>query len=121
MFLDFSIGATRYSGVNRTFQLLYRAVLEISVTTVSSDDTNKPYFKEDVLEDYVDRYLANNLPRYVHHYEISYYYFYKDDGRICIDHECDAFKISLKADIAGFFSYEKAKTFSIINGKLNNE
>lgn len=121
LFLDFSIGATKFSGVHRTFQLLYRGAFEVSVATIDKDGETKPYFNETVLEEYIDRYFEKNLKRYVKHYTVSYYYYHSDSNLVCLDHECDAFKISLKADIAGFFSYEKAKTFSIVEGRISNE
>ena len=97
LFLNFSVGATRFSGVSRTFKLMFRGVLEVAVATIDKSGNTNPYFNEEILEDYVDSYLKKNLTRYTKHYTVNYYYFYKDSGAVCINHECDGFKISLKA------------------------
>ena len=118
LFLSFSIGAMEYSSVNRTFLLMNRGVIESAINTIRADEDFKPYFNEDKLENNIKNYLNDNLPRYVTGYTLSYYYFYNEDGLICTNHNCNAIKVSLKADLNYFFKYEKAISFFILEGKI---
>lgn len=119
LFLTFSIGAMEYSSVNRTFMLMHRGVIESAINTIGDENEFEPYFNEDKLENNIKTYLNDNLPNYVTHYTLSYYYFYKDDGLICVSHNCNAIKVSLKATINYFFHYEKAISFFILEGKIH--
>lgn len=114
LFINFTFGAMKLSGVNRTFLSMYKGILESSVAYVDKDGYPiKPYFLQDTLEDYVTNYLDKNLTRYVTHYEASIYYFNKEDETICTSEYCQAVKISLKCDINYFFHYSKARNFYI--------
>ena len=112
--VNFTMGAMCYSGVNRTFLTMYRGVLECSVAV--TDEHNiivEPYFKKDVLENYVASYLEENLTRYVTHYQASIYYINEEDETICTSKYCSAVKISLECDINYLFHYKKGKIYYI--------
>lgn len=116
MFINFSVGAINYSGVNRTFILMYRGMFEASIAYVDEDgEPTDAYFVKDSLETYVASYLQENLPRYVTHYKAAIYYFDRDDQIICTSSYCQAVKISLDCEINYFFHYTKAKNFYINN------
>ena len=106
----FSSGAMRYSGVNRTFLLLQRAIMEYSVITV--DETSKPYYDQELLTRGVNEYFENNLTRYIKHYKTGIY-FMNDDESFCLNNHCQIVKISLQASINTFFDYDKAMVFTI--------
>ena len=116
LFVSFSIGASQYSYINRTFELLLRGAFEKAIIIIDDQGEIKPYFDEEILEEEIEEYFALNLPRYVRSYEYYYYFSYSDKGGYCINHDCDAIKISLKANINDFFIYNKAKTFFIREG-----
>lgn len=121
LFFSFSMGAIEFSYVNRTFELLLRAPIELAVKTIDEDGENIPYFDEGVIAENLENYFVNNLPRYVHDFEYEYYFSYKDKGGYCLDHKCNALKVSLKARISGLFTYNKAKTYFINEGRLIND
>ena len=114
LFLNFSIGAISFSGVNRTFQIMYRGLVEASIAFV--DENGEPieaYFKKNVLEQYVTNYLEDNLTRYVTHYKAAIYYFDKENQVVCTSSYCRSVKISLDCEINYFFHYSKARNFYI--------
>lgn len=114
LFLNFSMGAISFSGVNRTFQIMYRGLVEASIAFV--DENGEPieaYFKKNVLEQYVTNYLEDNLTRYVTHYKAAIYYFDKENQVVCTSSYCRSVKISLDCEINYFFHYSKARNFYI--------
>ena len=114
LFLNFTFGAMRFSGVNRTFLSMYKGVLESSIAYVDEDgNAISPYFIKDTLVDYVDHYLEDNLTHYVTHYEASVYFFNEEDDTICTSEYCQAVKISLECEINYLFHYSKARNFYI--------
>ena len=114
LFINFTMGAINFSGVNRTFLSMYKGVLESSVAYINtSGNLVTPYFNKETLRDYVEGYLEENLTRYVTHYEASIYYFNKEDETLCTSKYCTAVKISLDCDINYFFHYAKARNFYI--------
>ena len=53
--LNFSLGALRFSKINRTFLSMYRGIFEASVVTINDlGEPIYPYFDENVLNHYVD-------------------------------------------------------------------
>ena len=114
LFINFTMGAIHYSGVNRTFLTMYKGVLESSVAYINaSGNLVTPYFEKETLHDYVESYLEENLTRYVTHYEASIYYFNKEDETLCTSKYCTAVKISLDCEINYFFHYSKARNFYV--------
>ncbi len=121
LFFSFSVGVIEFSYVNRTFELLLRAPIELAIITIDENGETNPYFDEDKVVENLDNYFKNNLPRFVHDYTYEYYFSYKDKGGYCLDHKCDAFKVSLKAKISGMFTFNKAKAYFISEGRLIND
>lgn len=116
--LNFTMGAIDFSGVNRTFALMYKGVIEKSVATIDENGIEcAPYYVKSVLKQNVTDYFDTNLPKYVTHYQASIYYFSKNNGTICTSKYCSAVRITLKADINYLFKYEKARDFYIANSK----
>ena len=112
--VNFTLGAMRYSAVNRTFLTMYRGLLESFVSVVDEHNVIvEPYFKKDVLENYVANYLEENLTRYVTHYQASIYYINEEDESICTSQYCSAVKISLECEINYMFHYRKGKIYYI--------
>lgn len=107
---SFSSGAMRYSGVNRTFMLLQRAIMEYSVITC--DEEHYPYYDQDLLKRGIDDYFKNNLPRYVNHYKAGIYYM-NDDESFCMNNHCHIVQVSLYAKINYFYAFNKAMVFTI--------
>ena len=114
LFINFTWGAINFSGVNRTFLSMYKGVLESSVAYIDSrGNLVEPYFEKEILHDYVESYLEENLTRYVTHYEASIYYFNKEDETLCTSEYCTSVKISLECEINYFFHYAKARNFYV--------
>lgn len=114
LFISFGVGAMNYSSVNRTFLTMYKGVFEASVSSLDKNAKDiKPYFNKNKLEEYVTKYLEDNLTKYVTSYQASIYYFNKSDDTLCTSQYCRAVRITLKTDINYFFHYEKAKNIYI--------
>ena len=114
LFINFAMGAIDFSGVNRTFILMYRGLIGCSVSMVNKDgEPVEPYFDKEILEAYVTSYLEENLTRYVTHYQAAIYYFDKVDQIVCTGEFCQAVRISLDCEINHLFHYTKAKNYYI--------
>lgn len=113
--LNFSFGVMNYSGINRTFELAVKGPLEASCLTLdNSANEVMPYFYREFLEQNVELYFAENLPRYTRDYTTAYYYFNDaDDHSYCTSKYCRGVKISLRAKINSFFEYKNAKEFYV--------
>lgn len=114
LFLTYSFGSISFFGVNRSFSLMYKGVLENSCSYVDEGGNScAPYFDKEKLIDNVERYFELNLPRYVSTYSTSYFFFNVEDGSYCTSKVCRGVKISLKSEINYMFHYEKAKEYRI--------
>ena len=118
-FLNFSFGCMTYSSINRTFSLMYRGLFESGIMTIDPDGEPNPYFDEKSLEKNIKFYLEDNMPNYVTHYTVSFYYFDEESGLVCTNHRCDAIKISLYAEINYLFRFDKAVNYYISEGALH--
>ncbi len=118
VFASFSIGSINYFGVNRTFMLMYKGVIESSLKTVDRNGLPvPPYFDRTALKENVEIYLASNLPKYVDEYTVNYYYFDPIDKSYTTDEYVRAVKISLKCYINSLYQYEKAREFYEVGGQ----
>lgn len=120
IFLQFTFGAIKYSGVNRTFLSMYRGVFEVSLITVGEDgEPIYPYFGEEILKNNINTYLENNLAKYSIYYTTDIVFLdYKTDG-LCLDEYCSKVKVNLSADINYFFKYSNSLVFTVKEGSQN--
>ena len=119
LIMTFSLGSINYFGIHRSFQLLYRGVIESSIDFFIRDDYEHIYyFDQEKLESNVTQYLERNITRYTHKYDVSFYYFNAEDESYCTSY-CQSVKISLRADLNILFHYEKARSFTILRGYKN--
>ena len=113
-FVNFAFGSINYFGVNRSFTLLYKGVIENACQSVDeSGNPIKPYFDKDELIYRAEEYFASTLPRYVTSYDTNYYFFNLEDKSYCTGTYCRGVKISLRAKINIFYTYEKAREFYV--------
>ena len=113
--INFTMGAIRFSSINRTLSLMYKGLLEASTSYVDSNGFYRsPYFDKDKLKNYVINYMDENLKSQVDHYTVSIYYFDRGDETMCLDEHCESVRITLKADINYLFHFEKAKEYHIV-------
>lgn len=113
LFLSTSLGSLRFSQVNRVFMSIYKGMLEASVITVDENgNSTMPYYSEELIDEYIVSYLNINLNKYVSNYQINTEYLNKEDLSYC-DTNCHALRISLKADITLFYTYQKSQLFVV--------
>ena len=114
LFANFAFGSINYFGVNRTFMLMYKGVIESSLNMVDEYGLpTLPYFNREALKENVTFYLETNLPRYVTSYTVNFYFFNEEDKSYSTDKYVTAVKISLKAKINFLYNYEKAREFYV--------
>ena len=119
-FLQFTFGAIRFSGINRTFLSMYKGVFEISLVSVGEDgEPIYPYFSEEVLNKNIEKYLQENLTKYAKDYETKIMYLDSDTGGVCLEKHCSKVSVNLHADINLFFKYDKSLYFTIKEGLQN--
>ena len=97
---------------------MHRGVFENALNTIGEDGEPDVYFNETKLEANVYEYLSNNLPKYVTDYKVSILFLDKESEMICTEY-CKAVKVSLKATINYFFSYEKGLMFYASEGHVH--
>lgn len=113
-FMQFTFGAVRYSGVNRTFLCMYKGVFETSLVSVGEDgEPIYPYFDQETLENNISIYLESNITRYVKNYEVSIEYLDFDSNGICLEDHCSKVEVSIDADINLFFNYSRTLQFKV--------
>lgn len=115
LFVQVSTGSLRISQINRTFLSIYKGMLEASMITVDGNgEPIVPYYDKNILKEYVDGYLNENISKYTKKYEITYNFINKNNELICFS-QCKKVKITLKAQINYFYNYEKSQSFSIVS------
>lgn len=114
LIINFSFGSINFFGVHRSFMLLFRGTIENSISCIDESGLPcRPFYKKNLLEKNVEDFFASSLKRYTSGYIVSYFYL-NDDSSYCIDDVCYSVKISLKATINLMFTYEKARSFHIV-------
>lgn len=114
IFLQFTFGAIRFSGVNRTFLSMYRGVFETSLITVGEDgEPIYPYFSDEILENNIDTYLKRNIRKYTSNYNAEITYLDLHNDGLCLEEYCSKVKVSLNAEINMFFKYSKSLEFAV--------
>lgn len=117
IFMQFTFGAVRFSGVNRTFLSMYRGVFESSLITVGEDgEPIYPYFSESILKAHIDDYLKENVTHYVKNYLVDINFLDMESNGVCLEDHCSKVKVTLNADINLFFTYSKSLEFKVKKG-----
>ena len=103
-----------YSSIHRSFLNMHRSILEISIVTVGDDGEDvPPYFNEQTLEYYVTNYLKDNVKKYCSNYKASIIYFDAETKAINTNHHANGVRISLSGEINSFYTYKRAREFTI--------
>ena len=114
LFLNFTVGSIKYSQVNRTFMSLYKGVFEAATYTIDENGNPiEPYYKKSLISTYINQYLKENLNRYVTDYSVSYKYYLNETSEVCKTNYCRSVKVTLKAKINMFYTYNQTQNFSI--------
>lgn len=114
IFLQFTFGAIKFSGVNRTFLSMYKGVFEVSLITIDDDgEPVYPYYGDEILKENVDSYLKANLTKYTKNYETNIRYLNLDNDGVCLEDRCSRVEVNLKADINMFFKYDKSLEYTV--------
>ena len=100
-------------GINRSINNLPKSIFESSIPLIQETDYVKVYFDKDLLENKLTSYFDKNIKKFTDKYTVEYYYYYQKDESMCVSDECDAVKITLKADLFLFTRYTKSVKFYI--------
>ena len=113
LFLNFTSGTIKFSEVNRTFMSMYRGIFEASSISIDKNGSPTiPYFDQNLLMNYIAKYLDDNLPKYVTNYEYDCKFIDRNTLEICSE-MCRDVTVTLKAEINDFYTYDKTQTFSV--------
>ena len=113
--LHFFTVTYRTNGVHRTLFNVPISIFETSIPLANEEDNPDLYFAKAQLEEKLNSYFAFHLRKYVSQYEVSYYYYNREDESICRDDRCTSLEINLKANIVLNFQYDKTANFYIRN------
>lgn len=103
----------RMSGINRTFLLLPRGILEVAVMIIDREENDKPYYDQQYLQQAVKQYLILNLKPYTDTFEVAFSYFDKDGEDIVFSGKYDGVIIGLKVELMLGFHYQNSLAFVI--------
>ena len=103
----------RLSGINRTFLLLPKGIIENAIVIIYEQNYKKPFFNQEYLEKETEKYFSVNLEKYVSSFALSFYYFDKDGNEDYFDQRFDGVSIALKTPLFVDNYYQNSLTFTI--------
>jgi len=105
--------AYQISGINRTFLLLPKGIIEMSVVVIADEEGYAPYYDEKYLEEKTIDYFTINLEKYVEEFQMAFSYFQHHLDSSSHLGKNDGVVIGLKAYMIFGFEYQNALSFVI--------
>ena len=118
LFIAVIIGifSLQYFSLNFKIQGLNRAVISTPIELFYQDvldDNNEAKFYTEELENHLNSYYQKSLTKYVKEYEVSYYFYNKEDGSLCLDMYCDGIEITVDAVIDITYTYHRVMYYEL--------
>lgn len=114
----FAMFSFQFFTLNFSIQGLNRAIIytpiELMMMDVSSDG-HKVSFTTDDIESHLVEYYDKTLSRYVKDYDISFYFYNRDDESICTSNYCDGVEITIDAKLMLTYNYHRVMFYELVN------
>ena len=106
--LNYQIKGLNRAIISTPIELMYKSVLVYGET---------PSIDREKFEDIVQSYYSNILPRYSSNYNIDFYYYYSNDGSLCISNKCDGVEITIDCKLNINYKYHRVMYYEMKEGK----
>ena len=114
----FAMFSFQFFTLNMSIQGLNRAIIytpiELMMMDVSSSgDTAR--FTADDIEEHLTKYYDEALTKYVKEYDISFYFYNREDESICTSTYCDGVEITIDAKLLLTYNYHRVMFYELVN------
>lgn len=108
------IVTTRYTGIDEVFKTTLLSAVEVGIKVINLE--GEPYFEKKQLQGFISETLSRNLFQYTKSFELKYLFYDPISLDVCID-VCTAVQVRLMTNYYQVFSYNKAISYVISEGK----
>ena len=110
---NFFIISFQINGVNRLVLGAPLALFETAINMFNIDLEKGPTFDKETLEENITSYFAYSMPNYTNDYSLEFYYYNPSDHSICLEDECQAVEVEVKANLALSYHYSRVMFYEI--------
>ena len=114
----FAMFSFQFFTLNMSIQGLNRAIIytpiELMMMDVSSSG-NTARFTADDIEEHLTKYYNKALTKYVKEYDISFYFYNREDESICTSTYCDGVEITIDAKLLLTYNYHRVMFYELVN------
>lgn len=110
---NFFIISFQINGVNRLVLGAPLALFETAINMFDIDLEKGPTFDKETLEENITSYFAYSMPNYTNDYSLEFYYYNPSDHSICLEDECQAVEVEVKANLALSYHYSRVMFYEI--------
>ena len=114
----FAMFSFQFFSLNFSIQGLNRAIIytpiELMMMDVSNND-NKIRFTTNDIESHLIEYYDKTLTRYVKDYDITFYFYNREDESICTSNYCDGVEVTIDAKLLLTYSYHRVMFYELVN------
>ena len=110
---NFFIISFQINGVNRLVLGAPLALFETAINMFDIDLEKGPTFDKETLEENITSYFAFSMPNYTNDYSLEFYYYNPSDHSICLEDECQAVEVEVKANLALSYHYSRVMFYEI--------
>ena len=114
----FAMFSFQFFSLNFSIQGLNRAIIytpiELMMMDVSNND-NKVRFTTNDIESHLIEYYDKTLTRYVKDYDITFYFYNREDESICTSNYCGGVEVTIDAKLLLTYSYHRVMFYELVN------
>ena len=114
----FAMFSFQFFSLNFSIQGLNRAIIytpiELMMMDVSNND-NKVRFTTNDIESHLIEYYDKTLTRYVKDYDITFYFYNREDESICTSNYCDGVEVTIDAKLLLTYNYHRVMFYELVN------
>ena len=80
-----------------------------------SNNDNKVRFTTNDIESHLIEYYDKTLTRYVKDYDITFYFYNREDESICTSNYCDGVEVTIDAKLLLTYNYHRVMFYELVN------
>lgn len=110
---NFFMISFQINGVNRLVLGAPIALYETAINLFDLEVGEKPAFDKEILEENITSYFAYSMPSFTNDYSLSFYYYNPEDHSICLEDECYAVEVEVRASLMLSYPYQRTMFYEI--------
>lgn len=110
---NFFMISYQISGVNRLVLSAPLSLFETAIILYDIDEFIGPVFDKEILVDNITSYFDFHMDRYTDNYNLSFYYYKREDHSLDMSDEPQAVEVLITATLTHDFHYEKTMYYEI--------